>query len=247
MNGYAIKAQANTSTSSIKKSQFLTVINPHLNAIIDALNTLDHSLATRTANRRYIELYDSELASICDRPNLSREDDFKLQLINKFKSLERKFLAEQSEEDFKQLYLGSYGKSVRKLMAAEVKYISKVRHNTSEANETKFWKNTAFAMNLAANFLSGLSGQPLDNSKNVQTQELINTQDAMIASYESENRELTEAFQENFSKIYLEQTKYRTIVLDGEKVIHAKNLSELREKLRSYYNRYELASRSRKE
>lgn len=236
MNGYAIEAQVNKSNGNLKQSPFLMAVDAHFNAVIDALNTVDHGLATRNGNQRFIALYDPELFNRCLSSDLSGEDQLRLHLINKFKLLEQKFLAKQSEEYFKRLCLGEYGKSARKLMASEVKYVTRVRQNTSEVSGSKFKKNTILMMNLAANFMAGLSGRTLDNSSNMKTRDFMKTQDDMIASYEKENRELSEAFQNNFSDTYLKQTEYRTVALEGEKEIHAKSLSELRGKLLAFYN-----------
>lgn len=236
MKHAAIEAQAQSMSINSEKSPFFTAISAHINATIDALNTIDHSLATRIGNKHFIELYDPALSNKLSSSNLGQDDYFKLQLIHKFKSLERKFLAKQCQDYYNRLFLGDYGKSIRKLMISEMKYIAKVRDNTSEASESKFWKNTAFVMNLAANFLAGFSGQPIDNSYNTKTQTLMTSYDAKITSYEKENRELTEAFQNSFFTTYIKQTQYRSVVLEGERTIHAKNLSELREKLLIYYN-----------
>lgn len=239
MNQDQLKAQAETEGPvPFEDLPAKPVMELYANVIVDALNVVDHDLATREARRKYISRIDPELAQAYplppgeDIPVVQR----KINLLRVIEAAERKTLAQSSAKSLTEIYHGEFGQNMRQQFLVELEHAEKMRSNMKGQ----------IAGQVMGILLAGVGGVMESralarNDSALYSNSFSMKQSAMQASLsgyqlQGARSHLSTEFESALASVRESQLEY-SIKLEGEGVIkiQADNLRGARNKFRSIY------------
>jgi hypothetical protein len=201
-----------------------------------AIENLNMEVATRAARRRYISLYDPQLAErFGDSSALSQSDHAKLDLITRFEQAEWKLLGMEDEEFVNTLVTGSWLKSMQATILAEDKFIDDRARAQAEASNQMMM--TAFSGGMANLRMTTMN----PGNSTAALQATMNNVQLMLELSEQGQKlngdlaKLTTDFGARMTAVYHESVNFSFKLADETFDVHAKSVAELRAKLKGLY------------
>ncbi len=215
----------------------------YANLVVDALNTVDHAVATRDQRRKYIHHVDPVLAmrfpfDTTKKPSgpLMRNTRY----LRAFEAAERRGLAKIRKDQVARIYRGPFGENMRDLFVAEWEQAEKMRSNLSSQYTNTFMGILAVGLSWAA---SGLAvSNPNSNiylSLRQSSAQLNQTAVVSLVSgtqLDGARSNLSQTFESSLEDIREERMNFQ-IRLEGEELIdvEAEDLTKARGKFRTVY------------
>lgn len=193
--------------------------------------TANWDRATLLSTREFIGEYDPQLEAPYPHVKDMKAYASNFALLNKIAENEVQFLSERSRRLSQALYEGTYGRSMRKLIAAEYKHLEDRRKQARKQNFNTFLAVASGALGAYAgsrgNYLgmgAGITGASVGATAAAEAAELSVQ---FSADYDSE-----------FQRVYQDQARFAVSVVGGETGLSVATHNELREKMKDVYTKF---------
>ncbi|MBK1659625.1 hypothetical protein [Paracraurococcus ruber] len=214
--------------SKVKEAQ-ARLFSAYQQIVVTALNGIDPTVALEADRRRYVALFDPQLAARVASGQAVPGDTERMSLLRQFERAEWRMLSLQDEDFIRNTVGGTWGNSMAEVRRQEERFRQDLERARSRAE-----------MASMVTFMSGAMSNMALSRVNPMQATMNNLQLSMttMAQQQAANQELadiTRSFVSRIEGIYRESVRFTFEVAGQTFEVQARSLGELRARMRKIY------------